>query len=526
MSRRGAAPDLALVLAAEEAGRRRGAAALERSRQLRRFYRRLARGQVKPRKPRLSREERAELYRAAQRRRLETLAERNRQSDAAIPVAWRDFAELQEFFDKGYDWAEARAAREVQHARSRAAVANRYQQLAAMVEKQERVTDAAHYLRDADLLLRARTDGNWGANLQTRQRFMRFRDRSGLVRLDPSESNRDTARVIRRVLPMLLRLKSAGYLIYSAVFSMPNLPLGRLAWGKREIFRMMARALEAVPEVVGRFDAQEDPLGKDMQSWNVHVNSLLIVDPRRCTRLPDELAQQHELRLPGELAVLPAVPLRDRAPPGTLSYAKLHYLWGGNQVQLRKLEAANGELLAKSLKECLKYSVKLVTKKQLEEMAAVSGAATDQGGGAIPGDGDARAGGGYRAPVLRPAALELVPEAGATRNRRLSAPALTEWPLPCLDEWDLANRGRRRVRTFGVLFRLDRDDPPPDPEKDGQLRFCGRVKISPSGFYVEAARPLHIDLIHGDKSAEIFAGSGTPTGRSPGAQPRTWPVSS
>lgn len=498
--RRAAAPDLALVLAGEEAGRRRGdAIAARTAKRSARWCRRALAGKIKRPKPRLSREEKAELFAAAKRRRAELMASRDREADKPIPVAWRNAEELQTFLDESYDWAESKAAREVRHAKVRALVAARYDELAAWAADHE-LAAAVEYGKVPEKLRGARRDGWWAFNRISRKRYMRFRDRSGLVRLDPSESRRDTARLILQYAPLVERRVAAGEVLQSAVFSMPNVPRGKLAWGKAEMFRETARVFRKFPEVTGRLEVQEDPLAIDGQSWNVHSNVLILFDPKKVTRLAPELVQQAELRLPGELAKLPAPPWRDRAPPGELSFAKVHHYWPGKQVQLRKLEGGNAEAVAKAFKEALKYAVKWVGKKQLDRepgSAPVGRVGEDSGAGC---HGDLA---GAHAP-----------------GPRRRAPPLTEWPLDALHEWHQANKGKRRVRGFGAFFNPPRPERPDDPELDGKLRFGGRVQVSPQGFRVEAARVLYIDLIHGDNSCQFFQ----PSGRSTGAQARAGPV--
>ena len=520
--RRGAAPDLALVLAAEEAGRARGAALLEQSRKLRRFYRRVAAGKVKPPKPRLSYEERAELRKEAQRRRLAAIAERNHQADTPIPVAWRDAAELQTFLDECYDWAETKAAREVKHAKVRELIAERFDQLAAWAEQHGLLEAAAEYrIKIADKLRGARRVGWWAFCKVTRKRYMRFRDRSGLVRLDPSESRRDTARLIMRYVPTVLAALERGEHVITGVWSMPNVPRDRLAWGKAELFRETARFFRNFPEFTGRLEIQEDPLAIDGQSWNVHNNVIALVNPKKVTRLPPDLVRQGEIPLPGQLAKLPTPIARDRAPPGELSYARVHHFWQGRQVQLRKLEGGNAETVAKAFKESLKYTVKLVTKKQLDAQLA---AGLDQPGTdpRVSAHGDAGGAGVSRLGDAHAPKAGALPFADARAgDRRCRAPALTEWPLDALHEWHQANKGKRRVRSFGCFYNAPKPERPEDPELDGKLRFGGRVTVSPQGFRVEAARVHYLDLTHGDKFGRDFPVAPC---RSPGALARAGPI--
>ncbi len=521
--RRAAAPDLARVMAAEEAGRARGAEILARVWKLRRKAKRAP--------PRLCYLDRKEAAARALRKRQATIAERERQVDTPIPVPWRDYEATQNFLDEGYNWAERHAQREVRHAITRAEVARRLDERAAWREARGRDQEAERDRRDAEKLRNARTIGWWGFDKMTGRRYMRFRDRSGLVRYDPSEANRDAGRQIRRLVPTLQRHAAAGLLIYKAVFSMPNVPLGALAWGKREIFRMMARAMEAFPEVVGRFDAQEDPLAIDGQSWNVHVNTILVVDPAQCTPLPPELVQQHELQLPGVLGKLPAPPPRDRTPPGRLSYQKLHYVWSGMQVEIRKLETHDADALAKQLAEVIKYAVKFVSQKQLSRAlgradspapvgnrhGSLGEHAADAHEGRVPG---VVVSVGPGVGGLRAARADLCDDGDAAPGAQArTAPALTSWPLRELDEWDCANRGRRRMRSYGVLYRLDPDELR-DPDLDGRIRYCGRVRVEPRGFHVEAGRLSHLDLIHGDKSSPVFGVSAV---RDPGGGARAGP---
>ena len=75
------------------------------------------------------------------------------------------------------------------------------------------------------------------------------------------------------------------------------------------------------------------------------------------------------------------------------------------------------------------------------------------------------------------------------------APAMIEWPASRFIEWDNAQQGFRRTRTYGCLY--GNKVPKPEPQSNDDVVWLGGLFLSPDRFTV--ALPL-IDLIPGDRS--------------------------
>lgn len=504
------ARDLALVDAALEAARR----------STRRRLRELAKG-----RPRLSPEERRRRREEARARHQERVELRERMCDTPLPLPWSDDA--QAWADSLYDGAVAKLEREPKHSTARLAMAKRMRELAPSRPevgipgtRGEWLTRSA-CLRIADKLERARRRGWYGRHIETGRLHFRFLHRSGQRLLDPSEARRDVARTLRRVVPAIRALIERGYRAYFVVFTLPNVPAGQLAQQQHKLFRkfqadILGRTLDGridprrpLSEIVASFTVQEAPLSA-RGDWHPHLNAVLIVDPRRCTRLAPEL-EQPELPMTGHAIVkFPgAAAVVDRTPPGCLSYLKLRRAWGRHyQIEAQPIRG-DADAIARSMREVLKYTVKWVSSKQLDELAASGASVATR--------------------EASPELLESAPtvpggEVGArTRDGgRPVAPCVTDWPLDRLAEWLIANHRFRRVRSSGLLYPLPPDELPPNPEAAGKLRFLGRFYIEPRGIVVHAPRVAFIGSIHGDKSGSRFPGS---EGRSTGPGARAGPIS-
>lgn len=548
MTARSTAPDIAFVLEAEDHARRRGAEVARKSANLpSSYWRRLIAGTLrkKPERRYVSREERAERFARVRAARAEVIARRDRQAATPIELHWSDQA------DRTLEYADHLREVESRLERERSAAAVREANAAALNVAAEWLRDhpteesflapgviRRRALQPEDLLLwgskllNARVQGHWGINTDTGARVIRYFDRSGLPLLDPSESRRNAARISRRLVPVLLRYHQAGALLYYGVASEPNVPTGTLEWGKRHLFRRVRRRIyDAFPEVIGVFACQEDPLAADLNHWNVHINLVLVVNPWSCTRLTEATAKQLSLALHGE-NVIPFQKPRavDRTPDWRLSYAKVHHAWGSDQFRLAKLEGIDDESLGRTLREVIKYSAKMASKKEIDRRkgdgpgADDSALAADMDAGEhLPGPDRARLGGADRAGDDSRGRFELEARGVAPQARRDRAPAppgIAEYHPRELIEYLQANRRFRRARTWGVLYRLDNyfDD---DADKAGKIRWCGRVAVSPGGCSAEPAPLLNLISIHGDKSGRDFPGS---TGRSFDAQARAGPT--
>jgi len=518
-------------------------AALAHTREL--TMRRLAQqAKQKPRRPWMPKWQRRDL---AELRRAEILDRRQRMAEKPMPVAWSP--ETQPLFDAHYCEVETRLERERRHAAVREIMAAKCTAAAhhlwdcptpprAESEQGGRKRKRLEPLRSSDMrlkaekLTRARRSGHWGTHVQTGKLYIRYWDRSGLPLLDPSESQRNGARFGRRLVPELERWQKVGYHLYYAVASEPNVPADRLAWGKRNIFRRVRRDIyDRFPEIVGLVAAQEDPLSADGRTWNVHVNLLLIVDPRQCTPLTEEVARQLDLGLRGNSILLftprPVPP--DPTPPGLLSFAKLHRAWGPHQFHLEKLKSS--ESIGRSLREILKYSAKMVPAARLARQTGEADDLEDSaraGESAHRSDADQLAGmvGADRA-ARDPDGETFVLGGGdqkhaARHAANCSPPGLSEYPIARFVEFLESNRRFRRVRTWGCLYELPPEELPEDPDKLGLIRWHGRVRVSSRHIFVEAARLSFVSSIHGFISGADFPDS---TGQSPANQIRAGPAS-
>lgn len=478
------------------------------------WYRRLAAGKLTPRREWVPRDQRDPVHTW---QRDERDARRARMADTPRAVVWSN--DVQAYHDALYARAETRAQAEVRYACIRELMAAKLERVADWAREHESPSTPRDFLTMAEQLRHARRVGYWGVNTETAEVVVRFRDRSGLTILDPSEARERQAELVRRLVPELTRLHEAGYRLYYAVASEPNVGAGSLAWGKRHLFERFRRVIlgrledgraardgGAFPEIVGAFAVQEDPLAADEQSWNVHLNLVLVVDPRQATPLAPELLEQLELGLRGQVEKFPERPRVDPTPRGCLSYAKLHFAWGSDQFYVQPLEARDATKLGKSLLEVVKYAAKWVSNKQLDELAARA----DSPRGAELADACAPS-----------KASPFTLDGGRHRGRgRPAAPGVTEWPEARVAEWIEAARRFRRVRGWGLLFRLAADDPPPDPDAAGKIRWLGRVFVSPRGVVVHAAELAFVSSAHGDKSGRDFSAA---TGRSPSALARAGP---
>lgn len=128
-------------------------------------------------------------------------------------------------------------------------------------------------------------------------------------------------------------------------------------------------------------------------------------------------------------------------------YEKIRREWRHN-VEIRPVKGHPGEI-ARAFAELLKYSARAVPDKSQEHASRHSTA----------------------------------------------APAMIEWPVARFIEWDDAQLGFRRTRTYGCLY--GNKVPKPEPQSLDDVIWLGGMFLSPDKFIV--ALPL-IDLIPGDKS--------------------------
>lgn len=167
----------------------------------------------------------------------------------------------------------------------------------------------------------------------------------GLNRLCPDESRNETHRLIERFAPAAeayLR-KHPRARLYSAVFTLPNFPDGKLRSGLLDIYRRFNRLRKkkenkklVFPELLGSVAVVEAPRSA-RGDWNVHLNALLLTD-------------------------------------GYLDYSKLRRHWFFN-VEVQRVEGTTAQIV-RALKEIIKYSVQITPTKSQEK--------ADQGKTAAP----------------------------------------------------------------------------------------------------------------------------------------------
>lgn len=107
-----------------------------------------------------------------------------------------------------------------------------------------------------------------------------FDNKCNILRLCPDESRDEQRRLIERYSPIIetWQQRTSGQIQY-CVLTWPNVTAGKLHYYKREMMAQLAK-LRTLPEfkaVKGILTGQEDPLAKDGETWNLHLNLLMMV---------------------------------------------------------------------------------------------------------------------------------------------------------------------------------------------------------------------------------------------------------
>jgi hypothetical protein len=327
----------------------------------------------------------------------------------------------------------------------------------------------------------ARRSGQLGMCLATGKAIVMWDLKAGLSRLCPDDAREEAMRLRRRVQATLEALQAAGSRLTYAVFTSPNVPLGRLRAEMVGIFTRFKRIVldpEAFPQISGALAVLEAPLSRDRE-WNVHLNVILVTRPRQF-----------------------------------LDWGKLRRLWHW-QVHLKSLPTNPGAVGA-ALTELIKYAVAATSSKSFDKTREVNRVSNRQSREAPApvidatyrdgSFGDTRSAAeatheGRHAAVAATDCGRSHPDRDARRShghdarqvRSASAPPMTEWEDPELLEWLRAMHGFRRTRAYGVLYGLET----PEPEPLGQVVWLGSVSLV-RGRYGVRCRLL--DLIQEDKS--------------------------
>lgn len=193
------------------------------------------------------------------------------------------------------------------------------------------------YLKVAEKLRIARRTGTWGTR-PNGDIVTIWDDKSGLARLDPDEAREESQRLAERYAPALIEKANGGIGIHYAVFTLPNFPAGKLADGQKKIFKKYVNLLrkqidkkKLFPEILGSMAVLEAPLAADRESWNVHLNVILIT--------------------------------RSTFAEGL--YKRLRKAWYWN-LEIKPVEAKAGDL-ARTFNELIKYPVIAMSEKSAKK---------------------------------------------------------------------------------------------------------------------------------------------------------------
>lgn len=205
------------------------------------------------------------------------------------------------------------------------------------------------------------------------------------------------------------------------VISPRNVPIGELAEAKRDLFKAYSavnrRAL--TKNVVGGVVVQEDPLGRGAASWNVHLNALIVVEGHFSWKayrraFADELGQADV-----QIEFIDEREMQRR----TLAKLRRQAHAAGEPLRL----PGRIEVIQAAFMELIKYVTKIAGSDH-------AGIAAGQSGGALQASTGAD---------LENAKLPLA-----------EARPMDQWPGGLWFEWWMANKGFRRSRSYGVLYRV------------------------------------------------------------------------
>lgn len=262
----------------------------------------------------------------------------------------------------------------------------------------------------------------------------RWANRAGLVKLCPDDARAEQQRASRLYGKRLAELDAEGYVLRSAVFTLPNAPQWHLAASIDGIFERfkqtilyartdgkIARSIRdpkrKFPDLVGAWAVLEAPLsgkfleGDRLNAWNTHLNLLLVFRP-------------------------------SSGPYGRPDYGPIHEAWGAG-IRWRTIPQGSRDAMQRAILELVKYPLQTVASKSAKNRRTKY----DRDGNALT-----------------------------------PAPPMIEWPAECFDEWWRAHKGFRRARSWGKLYAGSLPDD--DERSDAGVDWITRVHKGASGYIV------------------------------------------
>jgi hypothetical protein len=350
------------------------------------------------------------------------------------------------FYQKALDFAHELVSKKknfLDRARVRCAVAD---YLGGVVHpyalRHESPDVAAEVSQLACKLYDARPIGIYGLDWLEEAGHVQWSNRAGLVKLCPDDAREESQRSSRLYGERIAMLDEAGYVLRSAVFTLPNFPRWHLAAGIDSIYEQFKRTIlyartdgrvarsirdpkRKFPDLVGAWACLEAPLSARHETdpsnaWNVHLNVLLVFKPSQLAHgMPD--------------------------------YGPIREAWG-SIIHWHTIPQGDRDAQRAALRELVKYPLQTVGEKSGRKHADGSSA----------------------------------------------APPLICWPPDCFLEWWRAHKGFRRTRSWGMLYAghlAERYSPDLD-----RIGWCGSIRLTPSRCVVTLPKP---DTREADRAARI-----------------------
>lgn len=359
----------------------------------------------------------------------------------AFLEAWNHMRATQvraDYYQRALEFAgelEAEAPRLLDHGNVRLAIADYLEhEVIPDARRTGDALEASEYGVICQKLRLARPSGAYGVDVETEQLRKKWANRAGLVKLCPSDARDEAQRASKLYGHRIAELDEKGYVLRSAVFTMPNFPQWHLGAGMDAIFdrfkqqilyarvdgkiaRSIHNRKRTFPDLVGAWACLEAPLSRlyrvdPLNAWNVHVNFILVFRP-------SELAH------------------------GMPDYGPLNEAWGAG-IRWRVIPQGDRDAMRHAILELVKYPLQTVAEKSAER-----GRAADGG------------------------------EKG---------PPMIAWPAPFFREWWRAHKGFRRMRSWGMLYRGSL--PPLEERSDRYVDWLGGVHVDLAKQQVYVQRPI------------------------------------